>query len=92
MFTCENGRCINKVSILIEHLLIISDFCVFKDTSFNSFDVFFRVGLAIMIMIVEMVPMKGNSAIHCTNRARLKNSRARTSNAFEISIVATVSS
>lgn len=44
-----------------------------------------------MTTIVEMEPMKENSVTVCTKRVRRKNSLARISNAFEISIDVTVS-
>lgn len=83
MFTCENGRCINKVNKKLENLTM---FIVVH----NKKNVFFRVGFVIMIMIAVMEVMKANSVIHNIKHARHKSLHAKTSNAFVHNIVVMV--
>lgn len=80
MFTCENGRCINKVRFVfhLEQITYELKLLIQK----KSILTFFRVGFVTMTTIAAMAVTKANSVIHNTKRVHRKNSHVRTSSAF----------
>lgn len=78
MFTCGNGRCINKVSLGLPRQ---------QGILLQQIDLR-RAGFVITIMTAATVPTRASSVIRNTRPARRWSSRARTSSAFGISIVA----
>lgn len=77
MFTCENGRCINKV-ISLSHTnserLFFSNCCTYE---------YFRAGCVIMTTIVETAAMKVNFVTASIKHVAVENSLARIRNVFE---------
>lgn len=83
MFTCDNGRCINKVGLGV---LKFHTFHTYQLQIIIISPIILRAGLVIMTTTAAMVPMRENSAAPNTRAAPSKNSRARTSSAYAISI------
>lgn len=83
MFTCDNGRCINKVRPGALQFIYFNN---------KSLYIFFlttlRAGLVIMTTTAAMALMRASSVVPNTRVARSKSSHAKTSSAYAISIVA----
>lgn len=89
MFTCENGRCINKVTIfgLHEPTKTITET---SKSHHNYYLLHSRVGSAITITIAVTALTKENSVTHNTKPVHRKSSRVKISNVSEANIGVTV--